>query len=274
MATKTLISNDANGSDLLLVPEGSGGCSSNPPGCGSNDSYSFQFANYSIRSTDSRLKQTSDTVYDQLDPAKFVENTTQYFYDNFNHQQITRIKTTTSTGDSLFVNKKYPHDFPTTSPYGAMISRNIINNVVEEKKLRNSTQLLFQKNNYTDWANNNFLLDSIQIQQAGNPIETRARFINYDVKGNIIEMQKTSDVLQSVIWDYNKTYPIASVTNAGFGSIAYTSFEADGTGNWTLTGSAAASDATSPTGKKCYNITSTSYLTMSSLNTAATYIVS
>jgi hypothetical protein len=223
---KSVVTDDTNGSDIALCPQGSG--------CLYNDSHSYLFANYDARSDDDRLIQTVETDYDQSDIARYAQTWTHYYYDNFLHQQVTRIFTVNSLGDTIKIIKKYPQDFATTAPYNTMISLNIINKVVQEQKLDNNTQLTLQTNNYLDKGNGNYLPDNITYQIAANPPETRANFNSYDQEGNILEMQKTNDAKQSLIWDYRKQFPVAEVLNAGRDQIAYTSFEADGNGNWSI----------------------------------------
>lgn len=93
----------------------------------------------------------------------------------------------------------------------------------------------------------------------------------FDSKGNLIEQQLQDNITESYIWDYSSTYATARVTNAAQVNIAYTSFEADGKGNWTFTGTPI-TDATAPTGKKTYTLGSS--ITKSGLSTTTTYIVS
>ena len=56
----------------------------------------------------------------------------------------------------------------------------------------------------------------------------------YDTKGNITQYALKDNFPTSYLWDYKSTYPIAEVKNAAQSDIAYTSFEADGTGNWSF----------------------------------------
>ena len=89
--------------------------------------------------------------------------------------------------------------------------------------------------------------------------------------GNLSEVKPKSGVTQAYIWDYNNNLPIAKVLNASGLEFAFTSFEADGKGNWTFTG-IPATDLTAPTGTKSYTLGSN--ITKSGLSTSTTYIVS
>jgi hypothetical protein len=100
----------------------------------------------------------------------------------------------------------------------------------------------------------------------------RVLFNRYDTKGNLLEQQKVNDMSTGYLWDHSYTLPVAQVTNADSASIAYTSFEADGKGNWSFSGSVT-TYPTAPTGSKGYNL-SGGNITKSGLNTGTTYVLS
>ena len=78
----------------------------------------------------------------------------------------------------------------------------------------------------------------------------------------------------ALIWDYNSEYVIAEVKNSSQANSAYTSFESNGSGNWTFTGTAT-SDTSSPTGIYCYNLSQTNgSITKTGLTSSSNYIVS
>src|SRR6185437_6542719 len=64
----------------------------------------------------------------------------------------------------------------------------------------------------------------------------------------------------------------AKAIGASIGQIAYTSFEADGSGSWTIP-SGIRDNTTSITGSNCYNLTNGS-ITRSGLTSASSYVVS
>jgi hypothetical protein len=91
--------------------------------------------------------------------------------------------------------------------------------------------------------------------------------------GNLEVFHKANDKLQSYIWDYNSSLPIAEIVIANQTSVAYTSFEADGTGNWSGINSSYIQSTGGITGSKYYNQPSFS-LSKSELNSSDYYIVS
>jgi hypothetical protein len=90
--------------------------------------------------------------------------------------------------------------------------------------------------------------------------------------GNPQQVTAHDGLPNSYIWDYKNTSPIAKAINATIDQIAYTSFEADGNGSWTI-GSATRDATSSITGSQCYNLNNGS-CTRSGLTSGATYIVS
>jgi YD repeat-containing protein len=90
-------------------------------------------------------------------------------------------------------------------------------------------------------------------------------------KGNPTQTTPHSGVTNSYLWDYTNKEPIAKVVNTTVDQVAYSSFEADGSGNWTIPSSSR--DTGGVTGVKCYNLSSGS-VSRSGLTTASFYVVS
>lgn len=96
-------------------------------------------------------------------------------------------------------------------------------------------------------------------------------FSNYDAEANLKAQQKKNDVPLSYLYDYKSSLPIAQAVNAAQEDIAYTSFEADGKGGWTFSGTPAI-EAAAPTGSKSYSFFFDAITR--SINSSKTYIVS
>jgi len=97
------------------------------------------------------------------------------------------------------------------------------------------------------------LPESIEMQVGANPIEKRVQNNAYTSFGNLVSQQKSLDMLHTYLWDYQNNYPIAEAINADSASIAYTSFEADGSGNW-IVPSTLRDNTYAFTGKQSYNL--------------------
>ncbi|MFI5185585.1 MAG: hypothetical protein ACHQF0_02605 [Chitinophagales bacterium] len=98
-------------------------------------------------------------------------------------------------------------------------------------------------------------------------------FVTYDSVGNLLETKNSlSGQSNSVVMDYFSQFPVAKVANASAANTAYTSFESDGKGNWTIPSTLKNATA-SLTGKYCYDLANGS-ISKSGLTSAVTYIVS
>lgn len=94
----------------------------------------------------------------------------------------------------------------------------------------------------------------------------------YDSEANLLQTQNAATgVYNTVIMDYNKQYTVAKVSNAANSDVAYTSFESDGTGNWSVA-STTRDTIESFTGRKSYDLTNGS-VSKSGLSSAQTYLV-
>ncbi|NSL85318.1 RHS repeat protein [Chitinophaga sp. Mgbs1] len=97
-------------------------------------------------------------------------------------------------------------------------------------------------------------------------------FDSYDAKGNLLQQRMQNNTPVSYIWDYSNSLPVAEVKNAERKDIAYTSFEADGKGNWQLAATQRiTNDAV--TGSKSYALQNGA-VTASGLTATQQYIVS
>ncbi|HET7116690.1 MAG TPA: hypothetical protein VFI29_09375 [Hanamia sp.] len=92
------------------------------------------------------------------------------------------------------------------------------------------------------------------------------------IKGNPAQVTLHGGIFHSYLWDYNSTYPIAETKNASQSDIAHTSFEADGKGNWTFSGTPDNSGG-AITGTKSYSL-GAGNITNSGLTTTKKYIIS
>jgi hypothetical protein len=95
---------------------------------------------------------------------------------------------------------------------------------------------------------------------------------SYDAKGNLLQFTAKDGVINSFIYDHYSFLPVAEIKNAPQNLVAFSSFEANGTGGWSYTGTIG-SDNSAPTGKKVYTITGNP-ITKGLLDPSKTYIVS
>lgn len=228
----------------------------------------YTYAPYQIPVGYKNLSSSTETLYN--DDGSSIVNTTAYTYNS--HQYISQRSVNTSDAQTLNTQITYPFDNSGVPIYSQMISLNMLDFPIEQNQSKNTTPLSGVRTNYYNFGstNPNIYPQTVDVKKGGGTYETRLRYSGYDTYGNPISVSKENGVLNSYIWDYHKTYPVAEVKNADANNIAYTSFEADGNGGWTFSGSPI-TDATAPTGGKCYNLNSGS-ITKSGLTSAKTTI--
>jgi len=111
---------------------------------------------------------------------------------------------------------------------------------------------------------------------SGNSISKDSRYLDETVyqfsNGNPQQVTPHTGVAVAYVWDYLNQEPIAKVTAAAVNQVAYTSFEANGGGSWTIP-SGTRDNTTAITGSSSYNL-SNGGVSRSGLTSSTTYIVS
>lgn len=150
---------------------------------------------------------------------------------------------------------------------------NIINQSIENISGYSSSSVDYVtsavRTDFKPWANNTTGPDAVWKFISSSPVAKATfdlnstpyyskvgSFLQYDNANNVTQRAKENDISTSFIWDYNKAFPIAEVVNASVADIAYTSFEADGTGNFTSIIGTARNTVDYITGKQSYSMAS------------------
>lgn len=234
---------------------------------------------FDIITEDVKSVQTTQTTYGTNGQA--ATSTTNNYYDNSLLVSPTRSTIINSKGETITninrtaldkaaINYSYGLTSSASDAIDAMVAKNMVSQVLEQEKILGSTPISWSRLNYKTFPTGLLLPENSYVRKGGNSPDKLIEFSNYDGIGNLLEQRKTNDVLQSYIYDYQKELPIAQATNASFSSIAYTSFEADGKGNWDYAGSINYSEGI--TGNKSYYL-STGNIERTALNAATTYTI-
>lgn len=216
-----------------------------------------------LRSDWTFLNSTDEKTYNSGDSTSFLEKLITYSYSNPNHMQLTASSVVNSKGQTETTNLTYPLDYTNLSASDGFtlgIQRlqnlHVINAPVEKtvsKTDAGSTTALVTSAVLGSYNAALPRPDLFYRSESASPINgflpastggmglTKDAHYQpliysdrYDQYGNILQQHKVSDVLHSYVWDYNNSLPTAEVTGGAVGDIAYSSFEADGTGNWTI----------------------------------------
>jgi len=241
------------------------------------------------------LSSTTDTLY-QSDGTK---NTSyeNYVYDtNYN---VTKVITSYDKTRNLQLEKRfyYPYNYTITDGVGKLRDSGIISPVIATESwiTGDATPRIVSGNiTYYQQLSGGYVKPvTIYNLQSNHPVPQsvigtfnpailnrstayfvpQTNLVSYDNKGNLLQQKNLqSGINSSVIMDYGQIYPVAKVSNAAISDIAYTSFEADGSGNWAI--ASGLRDTTAAiTGKRSYNL-SNGNITKSSLTSTVTYLVS
>lgn len=254
----------------------------------------------SMQSAWNVLSQSTELTFDQNNPSLNSSSTTQYFYENPNHLQLTKTVTTNSKGELITSHTQYPLDFTNTTGTDAFskgvayLQNNFFISTPVEKYVQRSnsdgSNLRTTNAVLTTFNATKPTPSVVQETEVTSPItsftpastsasgstynsayQPLLSFDSYDADGNLLQQHKVGNMNTSYIWDYNIGLPICEVKNAAQGDIAYTSFEADGFGNWTVTGGG--TNTGGITGAMSRSMNSTT-ISKTGLNSSNTYIVS
>jgi hypothetical protein len=200
-------------------------------------------------------------------------------YNNPIHQELSEKYSINSKGDTLKDFYYYPLDSVTATDTMALAAKYALENdhiwaPVLEDDYYNGMNLMRKEENYfsNDLVSYAPMINRRYITQSGVR-DLPLTYTNYGIFGDLTSASKAGNQLLSFIWDYKNTYPIAQVKNAVLSDIAYTSFEADGSGNWTIPDTTRIRSVSALTGSLCYNLTGSNAITSGTLNTAQAYIV-
>jgi len=271
----------------------------NPGSLSPDDEDSYVAVTYDVLTGDDYLISSITNVYDTNDTTKYTTSATTYNYDKLINQQVSRAYHTDSKGNTTVAVSKYPADYPAGNPIiDSMMNRNMQAEVIEKydtlKNVATSVNAITsaQLNQYKTGSTANTIVPStISTLSVAQPLTnftpatvtsgsltSDSRYVqmisfdNYDANNNIGQYTTRNATPVSILWDYQHYQPIAQAKNATSTNIAYTSFEADGTGNWTVPSTAR--DTTTPplTGKQSYNLANGA-ISKTSLTAATTYVV-
>jgi YD repeat-containing protein len=185
-----------------------------------------------------------------------LADTIDFYYENATYKQLTKQIIRNSRGEQRIITFKYPHDFYTTDAgnvYKKMTDRFMINDVIEQRFGKSSTETLNGTiNTFTEVTTGRIFKAKTYILETNVPVSLattqysgsllfdsrykQSQSYSFNSAGNLLFAAKTNDVVVSYLWGYKDQLPIAEAINAVQSSIAYTSFETNDSGNWSLSG--------------------------------------
>jgi hypothetical protein len=230
----------------------------------------YTFSDYQIQAGHKNLTSTMETDYasDNTSSSKL----TSYEYNS--KQLLSKTTSTSSDGLPLVQEIKYPFNYTGDALLDQMVTLNMLSYPVEQIESKNAVHMKSMRTTYLNWGTTPARIapQLVEVKYLSNPYEIYLRHHTHNEKNKVITISKENDAKKSYVWGYNKTYPIAEVTNAVETDIAASSFEENGNGNWTYTGTPH-TDPTVPTGKKCYAL-GNGAITKTGLSSGSSYTLS
>ncbi len=165
-------------------------------------------------------KRTINTTF--YDGNRSAIQTTENFFDNATHKQLTKVETTNSDGKKISTYTKYPQDITTPSAVvQGLIAQHRIATPIEIRstvKEGSSSEKQTSKvvNEYETWNGNIIELQKVSTAKHNNTLDERIAYFDYDDKGNPLEVSKSRGSHIIYIWGYNEQYPIAKISNSSY----------------------------------------------------------
>lgn len=160
----------------------------------------------------SGISKLTEKVYDQNDTLKFAETVTNYTYNQDN--QLTKTEYFDSKGKSVTAMKYYPKDITLSgsaeTARQALVAQNNISVVLKQEQKKEGNLLSEVKTNYKHFGS--LVMPEEIFQKIGSgSLESRIKFNNYSIEGNLTSQQKTNDLNEVFLWGYNNQYPVAKI---------------------------------------------------------------
>lgn len=187
------------------------------------------------------LKQSTETIFSQNGTVAMI-NQTKYSYNNVNHLQPTEVVSKNSKGETIHMRFRYAADFPKVGFAATLCNNNMLESPIEKIVLREdnigkmqivAAELVRYSILRPEVAALMHLGISAPIDQtsftpanvtAGGDISYDTKYFNdkaniiYDDAGNIIQYTSSDGLVTSIIWGYNKRYPVAQITGLQYSS--------------------------------------------------------
>lgn len=214
---------------------------------------------YDVYTGRNQLVRTQERIYKTTSPTEYLESNTYYSY-NGNNFQIETIRTVQSNGDNNYQDFTYNDDINTGILYTMTLNNIIGVPVVVKQSFSNAGgffNLSEKVTEFTTLVNGDIRPLRILEQRARQPLQwptwgsyqgpgnvandtyfKEVKTFTYDAASNLVGIKDEGGHAVANIYDYNDKYITASIINTTSltDKPAYTSFETDNTGGFTING--------------------------------------
>jgi YD repeat-containing protein len=159
-----------------------------------------------------KLDSTVQKIYSEpanlVNTVKFKNYSTQVFRPR-------EVESRNSMAETKRILRDYAGDMPANTPINSgMRQKNMMDILLEEFQYKGlNTQLSHKQvdynNQFADTAM--FLPAVIKTSLSSSPDVTELTYNSYDDKGNLLQYTGRDGVINSIIWGYNKSYPVAKI---------------------------------------------------------------
>jgi YD repeat-containing protein len=216
-----------------------------------------------IYDNETLLTQTVITDYDVNSIS--MTTTVNYGYDGYHIPAFKQ----TRTSDGGYLEEYYDHayEYYLSSGNNTLWNANWLTEVTKSRSQRRkanyfqSTDLPTEEKEFS-MAGDKIVLSKLKAtpKPGTNAPQLVTSFEKHDAaNGNPLLVKNADGTANALIWDYKKEYVVAETKMGKISGdpalqVAYTSFEADGNGNFNIVGGEIIADANAPTGKYVYSL--------------------
>ncbi|MHB8209080.1 RHS repeat domain-containing protein [Mucilaginibacter sp.] len=233
-------------------------------------SYTYLILEYPINSHWYVLQNKTSTEYYN---GNQIISSTNYSYNPIG--QLAQSTTTDSKNETLTEKYVYPYDqysLGSTQIPTLLVDSSYFNDILEQHSLNNNIETEQTKIGY-GIVNNQLVRNTISRSNNGGNLYTDWTFDVYGPNKTLQQVSQRGVLPSAFIYDKNNIYLLAEAKNAVINDIAYSSFEPNQPGNWTLTISAI-NTSQGFSGAQSYALSPGNTLSKSGLSASKTYVVS
>lgn len=141
---------------------------------------------------------------------------------NANTHYLSGLSKSNSKGEEIEQSFFYADDY-TGNAYSIMEQLNIkkvlAGDMTYKLPIAVGNEISYNRIHFSVYNNNMPLVSLIEASVMGGPIKTIAKFEKYDDKGNLLQYTSDKGVPISLIWGYNKQYPVAKIIGKTYESL-------------------------------------------------------
>ncbi|MDG5490641.1 RHS repeat domain-containing protein [Psychroserpens sp. SPM9] len=172
-----------------------------------------------------KLKGTTTKEYFYNGGTTVKESRQEFLYNSLNYQISQQDTYYDKSGVEEHLQTKYFYpvgtnlNSNTTTIKNKLIALNKVNEVLETQTFRNGTKVSETHTIYHEFHTNVVLPKEVKVGKGTITPEKRIEFHKYDTYDNPLEVSKVDGAHISYIYGFNKSLPVAKVTNATYANI-------------------------------------------------------